>query len=221
LHAALQWHGSGERAVVIGPGAIGLLTTAALRRLHPDLNISVVSPGEFGSTWATRVGADRALPAGPAAIEELARQDGGRLLRHSTPGLPDVAILEQGVDLVVDCVGSSETIDLSLRMVRPGGMVVLAGAAGDQKMNWTLVWKREITIQGTTDPGPEPKLSARRTQEQVLDWLADPSYPVDGMVTHTFDLQDWQQAFDIASKGPAAESIRVGLRPNPEIPLVT
>ena len=37
---------------MIGPGAIGLLTTAAVRRFHPDLNISVVSPGAFGSEWA-------------------------------------------------------------------------------------------------------------------------------------------------------------------------
>lgn len=220
-HAALHWHGSGERAVVIGPGAIGLLTTAALRRLHPDLHISVVSPGEFGSTWAMRVGADRTLPAGAAAIEELAHLDGGRLLHHTvTPGQPKIPILERGVDLVVDCVGSPETIDLSLRMVRPTGMVILAGAAGEQKMNWSLVWKREITIQGTTDPGPEPRLRGRRTQEQVLEWLADPSFPVDGMVTHTYDLSDWKKAIETASKGPGAKAIRVALRPNPDIPLV-
>jgi threonine dehydrogenase-like Zn-dependent dehydrogenase len=221
LRAALHWHGRGERAVVIGPGAIGLLTAANLRRLHPDLNISVVSPDAFGSDWALKIGADRTLPAGPAAIEELARQDGGRLLHHTaTPGSPALPILEQGVDLVVDCVGSSQTIDLALRMVRPGGMVVLAGAAGEQHMNWALVWKREITVQGTTDPGPEPRLDGRRTQEQVLEWLADPTYPVDGMVTGVFDLTDWRQGIQTASKGPAAQSIRVGLRPNPDLPLV-
>ena len=221
LHAALHWSGEGERAVVIGPGAIGLLTTAQLRRLHPDLNISVVSPGAFGSEWAMKVGADRTLPAGPAAIEALAQQDGGRLIYHNVnPGQPKVPILERGVDLVVDCVGVPETIDLALRLVRPTGMVVLAGAAGEQSMNWSLVWKREITIQGTTDPGPEPKLGGRRTQEQVLEWLADPAFPVDGMVTHTFDLSEWKQAIQTASAGPGAQAIRVGLRPNPDLPLV-
>ena len=221
LHSALHWNGQGERAVVIGPGAIGLLTTAALRRLHPELNISVVSPGAFGSEWALKVGADRTLPAGAAAIEALAQQDGGRLLHHTvTPGQPKLPILEQGVDLVIDCVGSAQTIDLALRLIRPTGMVVLAGAAGEQPMNWALVWKREITVQGTTDPGPEPKLDGRRTQEQVLDWLADPDFPVDGMVTHTYDLSEWKQAIQTASAGPASQAIRVGLRPNPDLPLV-
>jgi threonine dehydrogenase-like Zn-dependent dehydrogenase len=222
LHAALRWNGVGARAVVIGPGAIGLLTTAALRPLHPDLNISVVSPGEFGADWALRVGADRTLPAGGGAISALAEQDGGRLLHHTvTPGQPKLPILEQGVDLVVDCVGSPQTIDLALRIVRPTGMVVLAGAAGEQPMNWALVWKREITVQGTTDPGPEPTLGGRRTQEQVLEWLADPTYAVDGMVTHPYDLPEWKQALATASQGPAARSVRVGLRPNPDLPLVT
>ncbi len=221
LHAALHWGGGGERAVVIGPGAIGLLTVVALRRLHPDLHISVVSPGEFGSAWAMRVGADRTLPAGPAAIEALAEQDGGRLLHPTTkPGEPRVPILEQGVELVLDCVGTSDTIDLALRMLRPKGMLVLVGTAGEQRMNWSLVWKRELTVQGTTDPGPEPRLGGRRTQEQVLEWLADPAHPVDGMVTHTYDLADWKQALETASRGPAAEAIRVGLRPNPDLPLV-
>lgn len=222
LHAALHWSGAGERAVVIGPGAIGLLTTAALRRLHPDLHIDVVSPGEFGSQWARNVGADRILPADPAsAIETLATEDGGRLLHPTTlPGQPVVPILEQGVDLVVDCVGTPATIDMALRMLRPTGLLVLAGAAAEQPMNWSLVWKREITVQGTTDAGPEPKLDGRRTQQQVLEWLADPTYPVDGLVTHTYAMDEWKQAFATASAGPAAQSIRTGIRPNPDIPLV-
>lgn len=222
LHSALHFDGRGERAVVIGPGTIGLLTTAALRRLHPDLHLSVVCPGAFGADWAMRVGADRTLPAAPtAAIERLADEDGGRLLWHTTlPGQPKVPILEQGVDLVVDCVGSPDTIDLALRMLRPYGMLVLAGAAGSQPMDWSLVWKRELTVQGTTDPGIEPKLGGRRTQEQVLDWLADPAFPVDGMVTHTYYLDDWKEAFATASAGPAARSVRTGIRVNPDLPLV-
>ncbi|MEQ6899678.1 zinc-binding dehydrogenase [Nocardioides sp. YIM 152588] len=223
LHAALRWQkpAKGARAVVIGPGAIGLLTVAALRRLHPDLHISVVSPGQFGSDWASRVGADRILPAGPAAITTVAEQDGGRLLNPTaTPGNPAVPILEQGVDLVVDCVGSSDTIHLGLHLLRAKGTFVLAGAAGQQQMNWSLVWKRELDVLGTTDPGPEPALGGRRTQEQVLEWMND-GYPVDGMVTHTFELDEWQKAFETASAGPAARAIRVGIRTNPDLPLVT
>ncbi len=217
LHAALHWHGNGERAVVIGPGAIGLLTVAALRRLHPDLDIAVLSPDQFGSDWAMKVGATRVLDSGPSAVEALATQDGGRVLR---PRMTKIPILERGVDLVVDCVGAAETIDLAIHLLRPKGMLVLAGAAGHQEVDWSLVWKRELTIQGTTDPGPEPKLGGRRTTEQAVEWLGDTSYPVDGMVTHVLDLSDWKTAIETASKGPGASAIRVAMRPNPDLPLV-
>ena len=217
LHAALHWQGNGERAVVIGPGAIGLLTVAALRRLHPDLDIAVLSPNEFGSDWAMKVGANRALPSGPAAVEALAAEGGGRVLR---PRMTKIPLLEQGVDLVVDCVGTPDTIDLGMHIVRPKGMLVLAGTAGRQEVDWSLVWKRELTVQGTTDPGPEPKFGGKRTSEQMVEWLGDPSYPVDGLVTHVFDLAEWKSAMETASKGPAASAVRVAMRPNPDLPIV-
>jgi threonine dehydrogenase-like Zn-dependent dehydrogenase len=217
LHAALHWQGNGERAVVIGPGAIGLLTVAALRRLHPDLDIAVLSPNEFGSDWAMKVGANRALPSGPAAVEALAAEGGGRVLR---PRMTKIPLLEQGVDLVVDCVGTPDTIDLSMHIVRPKGMLVLAGTAGRQEVDWSLVWKRELTVQGTTDPGPEPKFGGKRTSEQMVEWLGDPSYPVDGLVTHVFDLTEWKPAIETASKGPGASAVRVAMRPNPDLQLV-
>ena len=217
LHVALHWQGGGERAVVIGPGAIGLLTVAALRRLHPDLDIAVLSPNAFGSDWAIKVGASRVLPSGPAAVEALAAEGGGRVLR---PKMTKIPLLEQGVDLVIDCVGTPDTIDLGMHIVRAKGMLVLAGTAGRQEVDWSLVWKRELTVQGTTDPGPEPKFGGRRTSEQVVEWLGDPSYPVDGLVTHLFDLSEWKTAIETASNGPAASAVRVAMRPNPDLPIV-
>ncbi len=55
---------------------------------------------------------------------------------------------------------------------------------------------------------------------QVVEWLADPSYRVDGIVTHTFDLEDWKEGLETASAGPGAGCIKATLRPNPGIPLV-
>jgi threonine dehydrogenase-like Zn-dependent dehydrogenase len=55
---------------------------------------------------------------------------------------------------------------------------------------------------------------------QVVDWLGDPRYRVDGIVTHTFDLEDWTTAMTTASRGPAAGCVKATLRPNPQLPLV-
>lgn len=217
LHAALRWKRTGDRVVVIGPGTIGLLVTAALRMLHPDLDIAMVSPGEFGSQKALAAGADRILPAGSPAVEALADSDGGRVLR---PRMTRTPILERGVDAVFDCVGHSDTLDLAFHLLRPRGTCVLIGAAGSQDADWSLVWHRELTIEGAAFYAPEPELGGRTTMAQVADWLADPSYRVDGLVTHTYDLSHWTSALDTADRGPAAEAVKVTLRPNPDLTLV-
>jgi threonine dehydrogenase-like Zn-dependent dehydrogenase len=185
--------------------------------LHPDLDIIVVSPGEFGSRAAVAAGATRTLPAGARAVEDLAASDGGRVLR---PRLTRTPILEQGVDAVFDCVGVTDTIDLALHLLRPTGMLVLVGGAGKQGVDWSLVWNRQITVQGTINLGPEPALRGRHTMAHVVEWFADPGYPIDGIVTHTFDLDDWKQALATASAGPHSGCIKATLRPNPGIPLV-
>lgn len=217
LHAALRWRRQGDRAVVIGPGTIGLVVTAALRRLHPDLDIAMVSPGEFGATKALAAGASRILPAGPAAVEALAQSDGGRVLR---PRMTKTPILDRGVDVVFDCVGSTETIDLATHILRPRGTVVLVGAAGKQTADWSLVWHRELTVVGTVFYGPEPELAGATTFRRIVEWLDDPQYLIDGLVTHTFDLSQWTQALDTADAGPGAGAVKVTLRTNPDLPLI-
>ena len=217
LHAALQWRRTGDRVVVIGPGTIGLLVTSALRRLHPDLDVAVVSPGEHGDSAAMSSGARRTLPVGAAAVEALAAADGGRVLRPRRTTLP---ILGDGVDAVFDCVGQPDTIDLGLHLLRAGGMLVLVGAAGRQPVDWSLVWYRQLTVQGTVNFGPEPSLGGRHTMAEVVDWLADPAYPVDHLVTHVAAIDDWRAALATASAGPRAGAVKVALRPNEALPLV-
>jgi threonine dehydrogenase-like Zn-dependent dehydrogenase len=211
LHAALRWTRRGDRVVVVGAGTIGLLVTAALRMLHPDLDVSVVARGDFGARQAMAAGASRTLPAGAAAVEAVAGRDGGRVLRPRMTSLP---LLERGVDAVFDCVGHADTIDLSLHLLRPTGMLVLVGGAGRQSVDWSLVWNRQLTVQGTINFGPEPTLGGHHTMAQVVEWLGDPAYPVDHLVTHAYDLADWRQALATASAGPRAEAVKVTLRPN-------
>jgi L-iditol 2-dehydrogenase len=217
LHAALHWHRRGDRAVVVGPGAIGLLLIAALRRLHSGLDITAIGPGTFSQERAVQAGADRALTPGPHVVESLALLHGGRVIR---PKLTRTPLLEQGVDVVFDCVALPASLDLGLHLLRPTGMLVLVGGAGKQQVDWSLVWNRQLTVQGTVNSGPEPALGGRTTMAQVVDWLAEPSFPVDDLVTQVYTLDDWRTALRTASDGPRAQAVKVALRPNPGIPLV-
>ena len=216
LHAALHWKRRGDRAVVVGPGTIGLLVIAALRRLHPDLDITAVGPGAFTPPYASRAGANRTLAPGPQVVETLANLHGGRVIR---PRLTKVPLLEQGVDVVFDCVGLASTLDLGLHLLRPTGMLVLVGGAGKQPVDWSLVWNRQLTVQGSVNFGPEPALGGRHTMAEAVEWLADPAFGVDGLVTHVFPLERWRCALSAAAAGPRASAVKVALRPNPGLPV--
>ena len=217
LHAVLRWQRRGDRVVVIGPGTIGLLVTAALRMLYPDLAITVLTPDDFGAARAMEAGATRTLRSGAMAVEEIAASDGGRVLR---PRMTPVPILEQGVDAVFDCVATAATIDLGLHLLRSSGFFVLVGGAGKQPVDWSLVWSRRLTLAGTYNFGPEAALDGRHTMAQVAQWLADDRYRVDGLLTHTFGLSKVGHALGTASAGPRAGCVKAAFRPNPDIPLV-
>lgn len=217
LHAALRWTRRGDRVVVIGPGAIGLLVTATLRMLHPDLDVIVVGRGEYGAARALAAGASRAIGGGPAAVEALAASDGGRVLRPRMTKLP---VLQQGVDAVFDCVASPSTLDLAMHLLRPSGMLVLIGGVGKQEVDWSLVWARQLTVQGTINFGPEKALGGRHTMDQVVQWLADPKYQVDGILTHTYPIDQWKTAIGMASSPSGNGRLKVALRPNADTPLV-
>jgi threonine dehydrogenase-like Zn-dependent dehydrogenase len=211
LHAALRWDRTGDTVVVIGPGTVGLLVTAALRMLHPDLDITVVCAGEFGAGRAMAAGATRTAQQPSATVlAEVAAVLGARLLK---PRLGSLPVLDTGVDAVFDCVAHGDTIDLGLRLLRPRGSYVMVGTAAKEEIDWSLLWWRELTLLGTIVYGEEPRLQGRRTFEQVADWLRDPSYRVDGLVTHRFPLERYPEALMTAKAGPAAGAVKVVLAP--------
>jgi len=144
-------------------------------------------------------------------VTALAGTHGGRVIR---PKLTRTPILQQGVDVVFDCVARPDTIDLGLHLLRPTGMLVLVGGAGRQRVDWSLVWNRQLTVQGTVNSGPEPALGGRATMSQVVEWLADPAFPVDTLLTHTFALADWPAAIAAATAGPRAGAVKVAFRPH-------
>jgi len=215
LHAALRWGRNGDTAVVIGPGTLGLLVTMALHRLHPDLDITAVGPPSaspdgpppFGSEQSRRAGAAR-MWAGPpnAVLQRAAQHTGARLLK---PRLGRLPVLDGGVDVVFDCVGSPQTLDLAMRMLRPRGTLVMVGTAGRQKVDWSLVWWRELTVRGTVVYATET--DGRRTFSIVREWLTDDSYPADMIVTHRYPLDRYAEALETASLGPKSHAVRVAL----------
>ena len=67
----------------------------------------------------------------------------------------ETATLSGGADVVIDCVGSAESIDQSLAMVRPRGTVALVGMPGKVTIDLAPLWHREVRLAGAYAYGTE------------------------------------------------------------------
>jgi threonine dehydrogenase-like Zn-dependent dehydrogenase len=108
----------------------------------------------------------------------------------------------------------------ALRYTRSLGKVVLVGAAGIlERVDWTTVWRNELTLLGSYVYGPESFRGERKhTFDLVLELLArregpDPS----GLVTHTFPLARYQEAIEANLARGRYQSVKTvfDLRVNP------
>ena len=97
----------GDTALVVGPGAMGLLSAQVLRSQGARVTVSGTSADRRRLDLATALG----LEAVEAADLEAATPDGG-------------------FDVVTDASGSERGIDAALRAVRRGGRYVQVGLAG-------------------------------------------------------------------------------------------
>jgi propanol-preferring alcohol dehydrogenase len=112
IRRALHVLRPGTSAVVIGVGGLGHVAVQLIKALSPA-RIVAVDRRDEALAVATRGGADVVLQAAGLDAPELRLAAGGR-----------------GAALVIDCVGSDETLALAAGAVAPGGHVSVIGLAG-------------------------------------------------------------------------------------------
>jgi threonine dehydrogenase-like Zn-dependent dehydrogenase len=148
---------AGDVVAVVGAGTLGLLVIAALSYLAGQGRCATPAAVLVGARYphqqrlARELGGTEALPS-----DQLARA----VRRHSRSlsygGASGVtATLSGGADVVLDCVGSPESIAQSLAMVRPRGTVALVGMPGKVTVDLAPLWHREVRLAGAYAYGTE------------------------------------------------------------------
>lgn len=188
----------GATVLVIGGGVIGQCAIAALRALEIPARVVALVKYPFQADMARRFGADVAvlLGRGDAHYEAIAELTGG-ILRRPMLGK---RVLIGGVDLTVECVGSSRSIDDALRLTRSGGTVLILGLASvPRNVDWGPVWLNELNVTGSYIYGVEHWNGRRlRTVEVVLDWMTEGRVDLSPLLTHLYPLEAYPQAFTAA-----------------------
>ena len=190
------------RVLVYGAGSLGLCAVAILRALYPDVAVAVVARFDAQAQLASRFGAAKVLAHEPrlAVIEELVAWGGGRLHRPLL-GLP--MAFPGAVDVVYDTVGKPETFEVGVRVLTARGTLVKAGVHAPGRWEWSPLYFKEISWVGSNAFGVE-EVEGRRKHaiEHYLDLVVAGRIDLRPMLTHTFRLEQWREAFlAIADQG--------------------
>lgn len=189
-------------ALVYGAGSLGLCAVAILRALYPDVAVAVVARFPAQAELARRFGAAKVLAHEPPSplIEGLVGWGGGRL-RQPLQGLP---MAHPGaVDVVYDTVGKPETFEVGVRVLRSRGTLVKAGVHAPGRWEDSPLYFKELSLVGSNAFGVE-EVDGRRKHAiaHYLDLAGAGRIDLRPMLTHTFGLGQWREAFwAIANQG--------------------
>ena len=200
----------GETAVVIGLGLLGQLTVQLLkasgcRVIGLDVNESMLE-------LAKEFGCDAALPS-------------------NAESLPTIAAITRGIGadavIITASTSSNEPIELSMKMLRKKGKVVIVGVTG-MELQRSPFYEKEIDVRISCSYGPGRydsqyeeggidypvgyvRWTENRNMISFLDCIAAASIDVKRMTTHTFEVAEAQKAYDLVTGKNSERSLGIVL----------
>lgn len=207
IHTALRANVEpNANVLVIGAGAIGILTLLAIKELTPAGRVTVVAKHGKQREWAAAFGATEVVE--PREATNSVRRSGHAMKLRPERGAP---FLLGGADVAIDCVGSRSSLDLALRTVKAGGRVVVSGipVAG---ADLTPLWFRELELVGAYTGGLE-RVNGKDTHAFDLAIELALANPIEGIVGATYPLRRWHEAIDHAFGAGRLGTLRVAFDP--------
>lgn len=183
----------GQRVLVLGAGAVGLLTLFAARALGAG-EVWATARHPHQAERARALGADRLLGEADASREAL------EALGREAP-----------VDLVAETVGGrADTLELAAAAVRPGGAVAVLGLfLGRVALDALPLLLKEVTLAWSYcyRHGEE-----NADFDDALRILAAQPEAARSLVTHALPLEEAERAFSVAAD-KAAGALKVSVLP--------
>ncbi|AJY39120.1 erythritol/L-threitol dehydrogenase [Burkholderia humptydooensis] len=189
LHAADRADvGFDDVVVVAGAGTLGLGIIGAVRLRHPK-KLIVLDMKPERAALALRMGADEVWNPGEENVIEK--------IRAITEGY--------GCDIYIEATGHHRAVGQGLAMLRKlGRFVEFSVFNDDASVDWSIIGDRkELDVLGShLGPYMYPR---------AIEFIASRKIDVRGIVTHTFPLSRFAEAFAVMERGE--QSLKVVLDP--------
>jgi threonine dehydrogenase-like Zn-dependent dehydrogenase len=198
----------GGRAMVYGAGALGITATAILGSLYPDVKVLVVARHPAQAALARTLGAEVVDSEPAEAVIEAAAAWSGGVLQPTPYRLP---MAHPGrIDVVYDTVGTTETSEVAVRLLATRGTLVKSGVNPPARWEWSPLYFKEISWVGSNAFGTEEVEGVRmHAMAHFLQLVADHRIDLSGMLTHTFRLAEWREAFTALATQTESNAIKV------------
>lgn len=178
--------GPEDTVVLAGAGTLGLGMVNALRQQKVKTLI-VLDLNDQRLEMAKNLGADVILNPGTC--------DAVQAVLDLTDGV--------GCDVYIEATGHPAAVQQGLDMIRKGGTFVeFSVMSGTSTVDWSIIGDaKEITIYGS-------QLSPHCFQK-TIDSLVEGKTQTDGIVSHQFPLEQWEQAYAVAQTRQALKVILI------------
>ncbi len=186
VHAAFAEPIEGRTVLVTGCGPIGLCAVGIARAAGAELVIATDTE-DYRLDLARTMGADLALNArDPATVERIVAATNG-----------------DGVEVVLEMSGAQAALDQALAAVTRGGRISLLGIFGEPvRVDLSdFVIQKGLRIHG---------IYGRRiydTWERTQALLRSGALDVTPIITHRFDLADWERGFELIASRHAGKVV--------------
>ena len=188
-----------EQGALCEPFAIGVYSIKQAR-MPKETRIAILGSGPIGLSCMVAAQIERAgaiyMTDKIKQRMKIAQKAGAAWVGN--PEKQDIvkAILQQepfGIDVVYECAGQQDTLDQAVELLKPGGTLVLVGIPRLDRIQFDIdkLRRKEITI-----------INIRRQRgctRSAIDLIASGKAKVDFMITHRFQVEQTQAAFDMVA----------------------
>ena len=200
----------GLPVLVYGSGTLAFAAIALLRHLYPDSPVWAATRPGVRAALASRLGAQAVLSSVPdKLVAHVARRVG------TTPLSPWSGRdwLQDGPCVVYDTIGSTQTVETSLRLLATGGTLVISGVEPPKRFEWTPLYFKELKVIGSNGFGIEEVGGvAKHAMEHYFDFVAA-GMDLTPVITHRFPLDRWDEAVLAVKDSRRTGAVKVLLEP--------
>jgi threonine dehydrogenase-like Zn-dependent dehydrogenase len=196
--------------LVYGSGTLAFAAIALLRHLYPATEIWAAARPGARAELATRFGAKAVLSTSP---DELVAQVAHRV--GTTPLEPwsKHDWLQDGPAVVYDTIGSTETVETSLRLLATGGTLVVSGVEPPKRFEWTPLYFKELRVIGSNGFGLEEVAGVTQHAMQHYFAFVRDGLDLTPVITHRFPLDRWAEAVLAVKNSRRTGAVKVLLEP--------